>query len=84
MKTIISQKMKSILFRVDDKINDELALIQKQEGLGNRTSTLTYLIKYYLLTQQTKFDKTLVIFDKMLEKIDAKQLPSLKKQLKDL
>jgi len=84
MKPIISQKMKSILFRVDDKISDELALIQKQEGLGNRTSTITYLIKYYLLTQQTKFDKTLVIFDKMLEKIDVKQLPSLKKQLKDL
>ncbi|MBU1446328.1 hypothetical protein KKD70_03635 [Patescibacteria group bacterium] len=76
--------MKSILLKVDDKISDELKLIQKQEGLGNRTSTITYLIKYYLLTQQTSFDKTLTIFDKMLEKIDAKKLPSLKKQLKDL
>ena len=42
--------MSSIIFKVDGKIPKELDLIQEEEGLGNRTSTFTFLIKYYFLS----------------------------------
>jgi len=76
--------MKTILLKVDDKINNELDMIQKNEGLGSRTSTITYLVKYYILTKENSLDAKIAIFDKLLQKIDKKSIPPLKEQLKDI
>ena len=76
--------MKSILLKVNDKVIDELELIQKNEGLNNRTATILYLIKYYILTKENSLDQKIAIFDKLLEKIDWDKVPSLEEQLKDI
>lgn len=76
--------MKSILIRVDDKIKSELDLIRQEEGFGNQTSTITYLIKYYLLTKGSKLDTSIAMLDKILDKVDTKKLPSIEEQLKSL
>lgn len=76
--------MKSILLKVNDKIKSELDLIREEEGFGNQTATVTYLVKYYLMTKKSKLDTTLAILDKLLDKIDTKSLPPLEEQLKDL
>jgi hypothetical protein len=76
--------LKSILLKVDDKIKEELALIREEEGLGNQTATITYLIKYYFLTKKSNLDTTIAMLEKVLEKVDTKSIPPLKEQLKDL
>lgn len=76
--------MKSILLRVDEKIPKELDLIQESEGLGNRTSTITFLIKYYFLTKKSSLDQSIQLFDKLLDRMDFSQLPSAEEQLKDI
>lgn len=76
--------MKSILLKVPPKIPEELDRIQEEEGLGNRTSTVTFLIKYYLLTKKNSLDQSIYILDKLLDKIDVEQLPSASEQLKDV
>lgn len=76
--------MKSILFKVDDKIKDELDLIRAEEGLGTQTATITYLVKYYFLTKKSSLDTTISILDKVLDKLDSKKIPPLEEQLKDL
>lgn len=76
--------MKSIILKVDEKIPQELDLIQAEEGLGNRTSTVTFLIKYYFLTKKNSLSHSLQILDKFLGKIDVNALPSARTQLKDL
>ena len=56
-------------------------LIQ-EEGLRNRTSTITFLIKYYLLSKKNSLDQSIQILDKLLDRLDVSRLPSAKKQLK--
>jgi len=76
--------MTSLIFKVNDKIPKELDLIQEEEGLGNRTSTLTFLVKYYFLTKKSSLDQSIQIMDKLLDRIDMSKLPSAKEQLKDI
>lgn len=76
--------MVSLIFKVNDKIPKELDLIQEEEGLGNRTSTLTFLIKYYFLTKKSSLDQSIQLIDKLLDRIDISKLPSAKEQLKDV
>ncbi|MFA6528971.1 MAG: hypothetical protein WCT46_05545 [Candidatus Gracilibacteria bacterium] len=76
--------MTSMIFKVNDKIPKELDLIQEEEGLGNRTSTITFLIKYYFLTKKNSLDQSIQIMDKLLDRIDVNKLPSAKEQLKDI
>ena len=76
--------MPSILLKVPEKIPKELDIIQEEEGLGNRTSTVTFLIKYYFLTKKSSLDHSIQIMDKLLDRIDADKLPSGKNQLKDI
>lgn len=74
----------TIVLKVPDKIPYELDLIQDEEGLGNRTSTITFLIKYYFLTKKGSLSQSLELLGKVLEKIDLRKLPSAREQLKDL
>lgn len=76
--------MKSILFKVNDKIKTELDLIREEEGLGNQTATITYLIKYYFLTKRNTLDTTMAILDRVLEGVDGRSVPSVEEQLKNL
>lgn len=76
--------MASLLFNVSDKIHSELDLIQEAEGLGNRTATLTFLIKYYLLTQKTSLDQSIAVLSTLIDRIDTSKLPSPEEQLSDL
>lgn len=76
--------MTSLIFKVSDKIPKELDVIQEEEGLGNRTSTLTFLIKYYFLTKKSSLDQSIQIMDRLLDRIDTAKLPSAKEQLKDI
>lgn len=76
--------MTQIILKVSDKIPKELDIIQDEEGLGNRTSTVTFLIKYYFLTKKNSLDQSIQIMDKLLDRIDAGKLPSAKEQLKDI
>jgi hypothetical protein len=76
--------MTSILLKVSDKIPKELDVIQEEEGLGNRTSTVTFLVKYYFLTKKNSLDQSIQIMDKLLDRIDASKLPSAAEQLKDI
>jgi len=76
--------MKSILFKVHNKVVDELETIQELEGLNSRTSTITYLIKYYFLTKNLSFEATAQLFEKVLKKVDWDSLPSPEEQIKKL
>jgi len=76
--------MNSIIFKVSEKIPKELDLIQEMEGLGNRTSTLIFLIKYYLLTKNSSLDQSIKVVENLLDKIDVSKLPSARDQLKDV
>lgn len=76
--------MKSILLKVPKKIPEELDQIQEEEGLGNRTSTVTFLIKYYFLTKKSALEQSIAVLDKLLDRLDTKNLPSAKDQLKDI
>lgn len=76
--------MASLIFKVSDKIPKELDVIQEEEGLGNRTSTLTFLVKYYFLTKKNSLDQSIQIMDKLLDRIDFDKLPSAEEQLKDI
>ncbi len=76
--------MKTIIHKVDDKIAQEFSLIKEAEGLGNGTSTFTFLIKYYLLTKQNSLQSSIAALDKLIARIDVDKLPSAKDQLKDV
>jgi len=76
--------MKTVIHKVDEKIVQELDLIKEAEGLGNRTATFNFLIKYYLLTKQHSLDHSIVMLDKLLDKVDTEKLPSAKDQLSDI
>lgn len=76
--------MTSLLFKVSDKIPKELDVIQEEEGLGNRTATITFLIKYYFLTKKNSLDQSIQIMNKLLDRIDTNTLPSAREQLKDV
>lgn len=76
--------MTSIILKISDKIPKELDIIQDEEGLGNRTSTIIFLIKYYFLTKRNSLDQSMQIMDKLLDRIDIGKLPSAKEQLKDV
>lgn len=76
--------MKSILLKVPDKIPEELNQIQEKEGLGNRTSTVTFLIKYYFLTKKRSLDESIALFEKALDGIDVNTLPPAEEQLKNI
>ena len=76
--------MSSLTFKVDSKIANQLDLIQSEEGLGNRTSTFIFLIKYYLLTKQGNLDQSIQLMNKVLDNMDLSKLPSLEEQLSDL
>lgn len=81
---MITYFMKSIILKVDEKIPQELDLIQAEEGLGNRTSTVTFLIKYYFLTKKNSLSHSVQILDKLFERLDVHTLPSAREQLKDV
>jgi len=76
--------MSSLIFKVSDKIPKELDIIQEEEGLGNRTSTLTFLIKYYFLTKKSSLDQSIQIMDKLLDRLDPTTIPSAQEQLQDI
>lgn len=76
--------MAAILLKVSDRIPKELDVIQEEEGLGNRTSTITFLIKYYFLTKKSSLDQSIGLLERALDRIDTKKLPSAKDQLKDI
>lgn len=76
--------MRPIVLKVPEKIPQELDIIQEEEGLGNRTSTVTFLIKYYFLTKKSSLDKSIQILDRLLDRIDTQALPSAREQLKDI
>lgn len=76
--------MSNLAFKVDDKIVQELNLIQSEEGLGNRTSTITFLVKYYFLTKKRSLEESIDALEMALRKVDFKNLPSPKEQLKDI
>ncbi len=76
--------MKTIILKVDEKIPQELDLIKEAEGLGNRTSTFTFLIKYYLLTKKNSLDSSIQLLNRLLDKLDTKNLPSMEEQLSDV
>ena len=76
--------MTAIIMKVNDRIPKELDIIQEEEGLGNRTSTITFLIKYYFLTKKSSLDQSMQIMDKLLDRIDVQKLPSAIEQLKDI
>ena len=76
--------MPSIILKVSDKIPKEIDVIREEEGLGTRTSTIIFLVKYYFLTKKNALDQSIQILDKLLDKIDVNKLPSAKEQLKDL
>lgn len=75
--------MTAIVLKVPGKIPRELDMIQEEEGLGNRTSTVTFLIKYYFLTKKNSLDQSIHILDKLLDRMDMSKLPSAREQLKD-
>jgi hypothetical protein len=76
--------MASIILKVSDKIPKELDIIQEEEGLGNRTSTITFLIKYYFLTKKNSLDQSIQIIDKLLDRLDTSKIASPEEQLKDI
>ena len=76
--------MTSILLKVSDKIPKELDVVQEEEGLGNRTSTVTFLIKYYFLTKKNSLDQSINMLERALDRIDTKKLRSAREQLKDV
>jgi len=76
--------MKSILLKVDDKLNDELDLIKRTEGLGSKTSTVAFLIKYYLVTKEHDLSSSIAMLEKVLSKIDPESIPPIQEQLKKL
>lgn len=76
--------MKTIVMKVDDKIPQELDLIKKEEGLGNTTSTVTFLIKYYFLTKKNSLDGSIKMLELLLDRIDTKNLKSAREQLEDV
>lgn len=68
--------MKTLMFKVDDTLSNELKLIKKMEGLGNGTATFTYIIKYYFLTKKRSLDEFIQLLDRALDPIDVHSLPS--------
>lgn len=76
--------MSTIVLKVPEKIPYELDLIQEEEGLGNRTSTVTFLIKYYFLTKKGSLSQSIELLGHALSRIDASKLPSAREQLKNL
>jgi len=76
--------MQAIALKVNDKIPRELDIIQEEEGLGNRTATITFLIKYYFLTKRNSLDQTIALMDQLLDRIDFRALPSPEEQLKGI
>ena len=76
--------MKTIVLKVDEKIPRELDIIEREEGLGTRTSTVTFLIKYYFLTKKNNLDQSISMLEKLLDRVDVKKLPSAKEQLKKI
>lgn len=76
--------MKTMILKVDEKIPEELDLIKESEGLGNRTSTFTFLIKYYFLTKKNSLDSSINLLNQLLDRVDTSKLPSAEDQLKDV
>ncbi len=76
--------MKTLIMKVNEKIPQELDLIKEFEGLGNRTATFNFLIKYYLLTKQNFLDNSIVKLNSLLDKTNLDNLPSAEDQLKDV
>lgn len=77
--------MTSIILKFkNDKLPQELEIIQEEEGLGNRTATIAFLIKYYFLTKQNSLDQSIATLNTLLNRVDTKNLPSAKEQLKEI
>lgn len=74
--------MSTIVLKVPEKIPYELDLIQEEEGLGNRTSTVTFLIKYYFLTKKGSLSQSIELLGHALSRIDVSKLSSAREQLK--
>ncbi len=74
-----------MILKVDDKISKELEMIKECEGLGNRTSTFVFLVKYYFLTRKDSLDESIEKLNELLDKkVSGKKLPRAKEQLRDL
>lgn len=72
---------KVLPIKVSQKVVEEFDDIQHSEGFGNRASTFTFLVKFYQLKKQSKFEKAADDLGGLLEKIDPEKTPSLKEQL---
>ena len=77
--------MKTVICKFNDKIPAELDLIKESEGLGSRTSTVTFLVKYYFLTKKDSLDRSIETLNNLLDKkVAARDLPSAEEQLSDV
>lgn len=76
--------MTSLVLKVDEKIPQEIDLIKEMEGLGNRTATITFLIKYYFLTQKSSLEQSIGVLNTLIDRTDTSNIPSPEEQLKDI
>ena len=74
--------MTALSFKMDDKLTDELDMIREREGLGNRTATFAFLIKYYLLTTSHPLRQSIGLLKQLILKFSAKDLKELTKESK--
>ena len=81
VKSNKSRKFKVLPLKVSQIIIDEFLQIQDEEGLGNRSATLAYLVKEHKLRKKYEFEKAADEFEKVIDKIDKKKIPTLEEQL---
>lgn len=82
MQNFLEKSNKKILpIKVSQIIVDEFDQIQEAEGLGNRASTFSFLVKYYHQKQWHEFEKAADELGEVLDRIDAKKIPSPEEQL---
>jgi hypothetical protein len=78
---MITQEKKIMPIKVSPIIVEEFDRIQEEEGLGNRASTFSFLVKYYHQKQWQEFEKAADELGDVLDRIDPKNIPSAEEQL---
>ncbi|OGJ52266.1 hypothetical protein A2335_02215 [Candidatus Peregrinibacteria bacterium RIFOXYB2_FULL_32_7] len=82
MLTLHRNDTKKILpIKVSQVIVDEFDDIKESEGLGNRASTFSFLVKYYKMKQLHEFGRAIDELSNVVDKIDPKKIPSAEEQL---
>ncbi len=78
---MITQEKKIMPIKVSPIIVAEFDQIQEEEGFGSRASTFSFLVKSYHQRKYYELEKAADELDKVIDKVDKKKIPSLKKQL---